>query len=302
LAREAREKKMEEAKAAAAAAEKEAERAALRLARRTAASVSPTKEEPTPKVRGARVRAEKTNAVANEESSSSSDGDYNDGGANANAGGRGNEENKHPAKNNNSSNSNVPPPIPKRPERKVRGEADAETRRKPRYSEEAMRIAQGRPPVEGRVKSSFMNPTKSNVRANAHRAATSSAVGRGGNQDLLNNRHRSRSRSAGGSTEQVGAGHGLYGGPVGGPVKATRGVIPTSTDIEAVAMAAANALAAGRAANKNVLAGAAEKRRKSRGVTVPKSPKFSVMNWQRKERGVRGARAGQRRVENRVFR
>ncbi|GMI47600.1 hypothetical protein TrCOL_g4659 [Triparma columacea] len=304
FAREEREKKKEEARAAAAAAEKEAERDALRLARRTAASVSPTKEEPTPKVRGARGGAKKANAVVREDSSS--DDDSSDGNEDTHVRGCTNDENKLPARSNNSSKSNVPPPIPKRPERKVREEGDAEARRKPRYSEEAMRIAQGRPPVaeqerKGRIKSSFMNPTKSNVRANAHRAATSSAVGRGTNQDLLLKRHRSRSRSAGGSTEQVMAGHGLYGGPVGRPVKATRGAIPTGTDIEAVAMAAANAIAAGRAANKNVLKSAAEKR-KSKGVTVPKSPKFSVMNWQKKERGARGTGVGQKRVENRVFR
>ena len=282
LEREAREKKREEARAATAAAEREAERAALRLARRTASSISPSQEEePTPKVRGRGPRA-----VPSRRDSEDSDE-------------IGNEENKLPERSRQSDNvKNVPPPIPKRPERNVSGGskvgAKEEVTRKPRYSADTIRIAQGRPPPareregEGRQKSSFMNPTKSNVRANAHRATTSNGVGR----DLLMGRHRSRSRSAGGSTEQAG-GAGLYGGPV----KATRAAIPTGTDIESVAMAAANALAAGRAANRG---GDAPERRKRVG-TVPKSPKFSTMSWQKKmERGARAA--GRKRIENRVFR
>jgi len=196
-----------------------------------------------------------------------------------------------------------PPPLPKRPT----GKAVAS-----RYSQQAMDIAMGG--GVGERKSRLHQPTKasggkSNVRttrsASSNRSTSASRV---------------RSNSAGGSTERKGTlyesvhgkglnGHNLYGGPV----KATRGVLEKRDEIEEVTKAAASALRAAKGyerekENNNVggvgasrgssrESSAGGKERKRRG-TVPKSPKFSVLSWQKKMEG--GSGAARRQMEARL--
>ncbi len=169
------------------------------------------------------------------------------------------DENKIP----NHSSSTEPPPIPKRPLRS----------NKARYSEQAMLIAQGlKPDAPKRAGSGrdLTAPTQSSAAAAKLNPRANSAAGmnRRGKHD---SQPAVRSRSAGGSNEQ-----GLYGGPV----RATH-------NIEDATLAAEKALAAGRAANAGVRArsnsnSSDQLKRKPRTTTVPQSPKFSVMSWQKK--------------------
>ncbi|GMH95034.1 hypothetical protein TrVE_jg5357 [Triparma verrucosa] len=166
----------------------------------------------------------------------------------------------------------------------------------------------------GERKSRLHQPTKSSGGKSNVRTTRSASSNRSTSAS------RVRSNSAGGSTERKGSlyesvhgkglnGHNLYGGPV----KATRDVLEKRDEIEEVTKAAASALRAAKGyerekENNNVggvgasrgssrESSAGGKERKRRG-TIPKSPKFSVLSWQKKMEG--GSGAARRQMEARL--